>query len=116
LTYSIRVPDVEVKNGQHIEVNLSQAHSELLRVYIEEYRSLLTVHEADALFPRESDGQPRSPSNLGQALTDKIKREIGLTFNAHLFRHFTAYLFLSQCPGELETVRRVLDKFAGVTQ
>ena len=72
------------------------------------YRPLLSHHAGDALFPRASEGEPRRQGNLGQALSDKIKRETGLTLNAHFFRHFAAFLFLCQRPGEYETVRRLL--------
>lgn len=106
--YSIRIPDHEVKNNEPIEVNLSKQTSALITEYLETYRPLLSHHAGDGLFPRASDGAARMPSNLSQALAEKIKRETGLTLNAHFFRHFAAFLFLSQRPGEYETVRRLL--------
>jgi integrase len=44
---------------------------------------------------------PRSASR-------SIKKVIGLTVNAHLFRHVCAFLYLKAHPGDYETVRLLL--------
>ena len=61
-----------------------------------------------ALFPNRSGGGARQSTNLGQNLTDEIYRQSGLRMNPHLFRHFAAYLYLRERPGDFETVRRML--------
>ena len=47
-------------------------------------------------------------ASLARSIRDGIKRELGLTINAHLFRHLGAFLHLSSNPGDYETVRQVL--------
>ncbi|WP_437181702.1 hypothetical protein [Ruegeria atlantica] len=60
------------------------------------------------MFPRSSDGKPRSPANFGGDLTRRIFRETGLKIHPHLFRHIAAKLYLEERPGDFETVRRLL--------
>jgi site-specific recombinase XerC len=45
---------------------------------------------------------------LAEQIKCGIKKGIGLTVNAHLFRHVCAYLFLKAHPGDYETVRLLL--------
>lgn len=98
----------EVKNGLPIDFQLHARHSELLRYYLDHFRHRLSDIPSSALFPRQSDGKPRTESNLGQDLSREIHRRTGLSVNPHFFRHFTAYLYLKEHPGDFETVRRLL--------
>ena len=47
-------------------------------------------------------------SALGNTLSQIITREIGVEFNVHLARHFAAWNFIQQNPGQYEVVRQVL--------
>ena len=106
--YTIHIEGREVKNGVPIEVQLSANTSKLLHKYITRFRGQLSSHTGTALFPRRSDGRPRSPGQLGQHLGQLIYQETGLRMNTHLFRHFAAKLYLKEKPGDYETVRRLL--------
>lgn len=104
----ISIDGGDVKNGQAIDADLSAKHSAIVHRYIYEFRSRLSDVPSTALFPRPSDGKPRSVANFGKGLSDEIMRYTGLAVNPHLFRHFAANLYLRECPGDFETVRRFL--------
>ncbi len=106
--YSIRIEGAEVKNHEAIEVKLGGAKSALLRSYISLFRGQLSNVKGTALFPRASDGLPRTPDNFGSDLKALICRETGLVMNTHLFRHLAAKIYLDSNPGHYETVRRLL--------
>ncbi|MDD9718626.1 site-specific integrase [Dinoroseobacter sp. PD6] len=106
--YTIRIEGVEVKNGEPIDVFLNADSSKLLHRYIMQFRSQVSQADGRALFPRMSDGEPRCPSNFGGALTQRVRRETGLSVNPHLFRHIAAKMYLDKCPGNFEVVRRLL--------
>ncbi len=59
------------------------------------------------MFPSAS-GAPRTPSYFGGLIKQRIFRETGLVMNAHLFRHFSAYVYLEAHPGHYEDVRRLV--------
>lgn len=107
LRYTIRVDASEVKNVNHVEVVLGARDSRLLHRYIMTYRHRI-AGSSSALFPRRGDGEARLPNNMGQALAEVIYRQSGLRMNPHLFRHFAAFLYLKERPGDFETVRRLL--------
>lgn len=108
LRYTLRVDADEVKNNNHIEVKLTGKNSKVLHLYIMHFRHRLSQSDGTALFPRKGDGSSRRAVNFGQALGEEIYRETGLVMNPHLFRHFAAYLYLRERPGDYETVRRLL--------
>ena len=82
--------------------------SRLLHRYITQFRPQVSDVTGSALFPRQSDGKPRSPGNISSELLERIRRETGLAVNPHLFRHLAAMLYLKERPGDFETVRRLL--------
>ena len=56
-----------------------------------------------------SDGtEPMSVDHLAKLVTNRIKIELGLTMNMHLFRHFAAHMMLEAHPGNYEATRRLL--------
>lgn len=107
-TYSIRIDAQEVKNGVPIELQLSKSNSEMLQVYLEQFRHRLSDSPSTALFPQKGNGKPRDEANLGKAISTEVLRHTGLEINPHLFRHIAAYLYLKERPGDFETVRRLL--------
>lgn len=106
--YSIRIEGTEVKNGEPIEVKLTSGSSKLLHRYIMQFRPQISQASGRALFPRNTDGKPRTPDNFGRELTKCVYRETGLEVHPHLFRHIAAKLYLEARPGDFETVRRLL--------
>ncbi|SDE80875.1 tyrosine-type recombinase/integrase [Ruegeria marina] len=84
--YSIRIEGTEVKNGEPIEVKLTSGSSKLLHRYIMQFRPQISQASGRALFPRNTDGKPRTPDNFGRELTKCVYRETGLEVHPHLFR------------------------------
>lgn len=107
-SYTIRVEAEDVKNLEHIEVVLNPRNSKLLHTYMMRFRHRLTEANGFALFPMKSKSAPRDPGNFGSDIKAAIYRETGLTMHMHLFRHFAAFLYLQERPGDFETVRRLL--------
>lgn len=86
---------------------LLPAITELLGIYLEEFRTLLAERSSPWLFPNQSGGH-KLPSSLAEQIPRIIEGVTGLPLNLHLFRHFCAFRFLKQHPGEYETVRQML--------
>lgn len=105
--YQLYLPGEEVKNREPLEATLSRGASQIVAIYAKSYRKLIAPAPTDALFPRR-DGRPRTPTELGVDLSRTVRRMTGIELTPHCFRHFAAFLFLSQHPGEYETVRRIL--------
>ena len=105
--YQVFIPAEEVKNRQPVEAVLSQSTSRIVATYTARYRKLIAPAPTQALFPKR-DGRPRTPTDLGVDLSRTVRNTTGIELTAHGFRHFAAFLFLSQNPGEYETVRRIL--------
>jgi integrase len=53
---------------------------------------------------RSAEGNTR----LGQQITARIQKAIGLRITPHQFRHAAAAIYLKHRPGDYETIRRVL--------
>jgi integrase len=66
------------------------------------------------LFPR-----PNGTAKAGNVLADGIcrvmRRELGIKFNMHLFRHLGCFLYLKSHPGQIDVMRRVLGHRDGET-
>lgn len=101
--YTLRIEGSEVKNGETVEVQLNPRNSQLLHRYITRFRPLI-FKGGTALFPRQSDGAPRTPAQLAADLKALIYRYTGLVVHVHLFRHLAAKLYLAEQPGDFETV------------
>ncbi|NDR57912.1 site-specific integrase [Aliiruegeria sabulilitoris] len=105
---ALMIPGSDVKNGVAIEGDLSADTSRLLRLYMNNYRHLVSDDPGNWLFPKASGGGHRASSSLATQVSQFIRREIGLKVNAHLFRHLSGMLYLMRHPGHYETVRQML--------
>jgi site-specific recombinase XerD len=103
----IFIPECEVKNEQALHFVLRRESLELINLYRTRFRPLLEKTPSSALFPCRNGGA-MSGHALGRCITDGLRRELGLTMNPHLFRHYAAYRYLKEHPGEYEVVRRLL--------
>jgi site-specific recombinase XerC len=102
------IPEWEVKNEVALEFELPPVVVEILDVYLERYRPLLTAERSDFIFPASRKGGAKTPGQLGVQIRDAIRRGTGLTLNVHAFRHLAGFLYLKEHPGEYETVRLLL--------
>ena len=97
----------EVKNEVGVEWPLPPESGDLIDIYLKKYRPALAAPGNLYLFVGPGE-KARSDHELAIGLCDLIEREIGVTVNIHLLRHFAAWNFLQAHPGQYEIVRQVL--------
>ena len=102
------IPGVEVKNGEPLDYCLPQETTELLDIYLRDFRPRLCAPDNPWLFPGQAPDKSKSEHTLSIQIKNYIQRETGLEVHVHLFRHLAAKLFLDQNPGQYESVRRHL--------
>lgn len=100
-------PD-EVKNRQRIECQLPQYLVEMIDQHITLRSPNLCPAETQWLFPRRDGSGPMAGDYLAKLVTQRLRTELGLTMNMHLFRHFAANMMLEAHPGNYEATRRLL--------
>jgi integrase len=106
--YWLKFPRYDVKNHLDLDFKFDDKLTNLVDLYIQEFRSsLLRGRNACLLFPGE-DGQAKTAKTLSEQITERILKATGLRITVHQFRHATAAIHLKHRPGEYETVRRFL--------
>ena len=96
----------EVKNGTPIQWPIPPESARLIESFIARHRPHL-VHPGNPYLFGTGD-RPRAAQPLGEWLAMTVTQELGVEFNVHLARHFAAWNFLRQNPGQYEVVRQVL--------
>ncbi|MQA67003.1 MAG: tyrosine-type recombinase/integrase [Alphaproteobacteria bacterium] len=103
------IPAAEVKNEVDLEFPVPKRVMTLIDHYMRVYQPLIGNGRASSLlFPGRSSDRPKELSGLRNSIPAVILKETGLHMNAHLFRHFAAYLYLKANPGQYEVVRQLL--------
>lgn len=97
----------EVKNRKTIDGYFNEHVSALLARYVDVFRPVLLKSPTSKLFVSQH-GIGKGPKALSTQFSRFGRREIGLTVNAHLMRHFAAFAYLEANPGDLESVGRML--------
>jgi len=106
--HNLVIPAKDVKNNVDLEFPIPDRVMALIDLYMTTYQpKIASGHPSSLLFPGRS-GQPKELSGLRREIPAIILKETGLHMNAHLFRHFAAYLFLKVNPGQYEAVRQLL--------
>ena len=104
----IRIDAQNVKNEVDLAYPIPGDVKDLLKLYMTRYQRVLTNgHASTLLFPGRSNA-PKNANTLRRNITTTVRRVLGLQINPHLFRHISAYVFLSRHPGHYEEVRRIL--------
>ena len=97
----------ETKNEVPLEYPLPEHCLELLREYLDRFRSYATVKDREWLFLR-LDGSRVPDSALRDGITKAVARELGIAMTPHQFRHVAAAVALDVHPGALGLVRDLL--------
>jgi site-specific recombinase XerD len=91
----------------------------LIDYYMAKYRNLLIEPRYRGIDPRylfpRPDGTLKTPRVFAVAICPIMRRELGIKFNMHLFRHLGCYLYLRSHPAQLDVMRRVLGHKDGQT-
>jgi integrase len=96
----------DVKNSNAIQWPIPPESARLIETFLTQHRPHLAEPGNPYLFGT-ADRQ-RSAQHLGEWLAGAITASIGVEFNVHLARHFAAWNFLRENPGQYEVVRQVL--------
>ncbi len=96
----------EVKNAVPIHWPIPAESAALIETFIARHRPHLAEPANPFLFG--NGGRQRDAQHLGEWLSAAVTRQIGVAFNVHLARHFAAWNFLRENPGQYEVVRQVL--------
>ena len=105
--WRISIPEGDVKNNSPIEAEFNPETTRLLARYVSVFRPVLKPGASTAMFPSLGGGV-KHPNSLSIQFKSFLKRELGVTVNAHLMRHFAVFVYLEANPGDYETARRLL--------
>ena len=97
----------ETKNEVPLEYPLPDHCLELLREYLDRFRSYATVKDREWLFLR-LDGSRVPDSALRDGITKAVARELDIAMTPHQFRHVAAAVALDVHPGAIGLVRDLL--------
>jgi integrase len=97
----------ETKNGEDFEWPIPPETARLINTYMMKFHHCIAEPGNPFLFPSKNGGG-RDAQSIATWISTAVARYIGVKFNVHLIRHFSAWNYLRQNPGQYETVRRVL--------
>jgi integrase len=104
----LRFPAAEVKNANDLEFPLMTESVELLNIYLDAWRPLLTSEASRLLFPGKVFGQSKGNSALSSQIKELVHAYTRLDMPAHRFRHAAGKIFLDRNPGQYEVIRQLL--------
>lgn len=108
LITDLLVPAAEVKNREAVIWRVEPHTARVIETYIMQYRPHLVEPGNRYLFPGAKEGTHRNEAEFGAELTRRVEWDLGVEFHPHLVRHFAAWRWLRQNPGEYETAARML--------
>jgi integrase len=98
----------DTKNGQPVEFELPADVRRMLDRHLASRAPMLCPPGTPWLFPKRCGTASLNGNNLSARLTKRIRTEVGIEMNAHLFRHMAAMVWLDANPGSYEAARRLL--------
>jgi integrase len=105
----IRVDASVTKNGIGVATELNGESLQLVRTYLDEYRSNLPNAHTNWLFPGKSSPlKPRDKATFGAAIAETVHQYVGFRVNPHAFRCIVATLILEADPNAIDDVRAIL--------
>jgi hypothetical protein len=105
----ILVPTDDGKTDVALTWPIEPESARVIEIYLRDFRPLLTHSGTAWLFPsRDRADQPRDKAGLGQAISDAIRKFIGIEMNTHFFRAFAGAQILADNPGALQDLRLIL--------
>jgi DNA invertase Pin-like site-specific DNA recombinase len=104
---TIVVSSRSVKNKVDLEYKIPRGSMPALDAYLKRFHPLLLKDLSSALFPGWR-GQTKRSDTLSGQIKDLIRKELGIDWTPHVYRHFAARLYLRHHPGDYEGARRLL--------
>lgn len=100
--------EAEIKNERPIEFEVPKDLRRKLTQHMDTRAPHMCPNGTPWLFPRRDGTGPVDPSTFSTRLSLRIRKEVGIEMNAHLFRHLAAMIWLTEYPGAYEGARRLL--------
>ncbi|AXC48974.1 site-specific integrase [Paracoccus suum] len=98
----------ETKNERPLEFELPRDLIRMIDGHLTTRCPQLCPPGTPWLFPRRDGAGPIPASQIAHRIGKRVRREIGIDMNAHLFRHFAVMTWLNAHPGSYEAARRLL--------
>lgn len=98
----------ETKNRRRVEFELPSHVVRLIDTHLSTRSPILCPAATPWLFPKRDGKVAMNACQIAARVKSRIRKEIGIDMNVHLFRHFAAMLFLEAHPGAYEAARRLL--------
>jgi hypothetical protein len=105
--WRIVIPKEEVKTGQPFDVSLRDEAAQMLEIWRDRLRPILSPHEGPYLFPGRAGGR-RNVISFSRAISKFVHRETGIEMNPHLFRHWRVRLAMEDWSNDIKNTRKPL--------
>jgi len=102
------IPADEVKNRRPIEFELPAHLVAMIDTHLAERVDVLCGPDCPYLFPATRKAGPVAGNGLSERIKKRVRKEIGVEMNAHLFRHLAVMIYLDKNPGGYEVARQML--------
>lgn len=106
-SWIIEIDADEVKNAQPLRFPLGEQTTQMLTIYLEQWRPSLSIEPNSWLFPA-GDGSCLDAKTMAYAIGSWSKRILGISITPHQFRHLSADMYLRTHPDALYTVSQHL--------
>tara|TARA_R110002051_G_scaffold237873_1_gene298690 strand:+ start:10900 stop:12591 length:1692 start_codon:yes stop_codon:yes gene_type:complete len=104
----IVIPASEVKNNRPLEFELPAHLVAMIDAHFAERAPHLCAQDCPYLFPAARRNGPVKANLLSERIKKRLRTEIGIKMNAHLFRHLAVMIYLDANPGGYEVARQML--------
>lgn len=102
------IPAHEVKNRRPIEFELPAHLVAMIDAHLADRVDVLCAPDCPYLFPATRKEGPVTGNGLSERIKKRVRKEIGVEMNAHLFRHLAVMIYLDKNPGGYEVARQML--------
>ncbi|EDM69983.1 phage integrase [Roseobacter sp. AzwK-3b] len=102
------IPASEVKNHRPIEFELPAHLVSMIDAHLSDRAPTLCAPRNPYLFPATRKDGPVWRNTLSERIKRRVRDEIGIEMNAHLFRHLAVMIYLDANPGGYEVARQML--------
>jgi integrase len=98
----------EVKNNRPLEFELPAHLVKMIETYLAARTPTLCTSACSYLFPAASKNGPVGKGQFAERIKQRVRSELGIEMNAHLFRHLAVMIYLDAHPGGYEVARQML--------
>ena len=102
------IPASEVKNHRPLEFELPGHLVATIEAHLVDRAPTLCDPSNPYLFPAIRKDGPVAAATLAERIKRRVRDEIGIEMNAHLFRHLAVMIYLDANPGGYEVARQML--------